>query len=172
MKNLKTSEKDHIAGSVTAKVEIMEYADYQCPYCKDAYFIIKKIQEELGEDIRLVFRNFPLTDLHPNALHAAVAAEIADSEGQFWEMHDILFENQKNLQDSDLLQYAKALGLNHKKFEDGFDDITYYRKIEEDYKSGVANGVLGTPTFFINKKKYEGDWTSSQFIDYLKSLLR
>ena len=171
MKDLKTNAKDHVQGVDSATLELIDYADYQCSHCRKAYYIIKEIQEELGKDFKFVFRNFPLTDLHPNALHAAVATEIADSEGKFWKMHDILFENQKYLQDSDLLEYAGIIGIDTTMFENAFEDITFYRKIEEDYKSGVQNGVNGTPTFFINKKKFEGDWTDSGFVYYLKSLL-
>jgi len=162
--------KDHIQGDENAKVELIEYGDYECSYCGEAYPIVKKIQKELGKDLKFIFRNFPLVEMHPHALHAAIAAEIAGGHGKFWEMHDLLYQNQDRLEDSDLMEYAKQLDLPD--FEKDFGKKDFYKKIENDYNSGVEKGVEGTPAFFVNGKKYEGNWMSGEFIDYLKSLVR
>jgi protein-disulfide isomerase len=168
----KTQKNDHVEGVNDAPVELMEYADFECPYCGRAYQIVKKIQKELGKNLKFVFRNFPLTQMHPNALHAALAAEAAGAQGKFWEMHDILFENQEYLEDQYILEYAKKIGLDLAKFEKDFSKDEYYQKVKNDYESGVKEGVDGTPTFFINGKKFEGNWMSHEFIDYLKSLIK
>lgn len=164
--------KDHVQGSANAKIEIIEYGDYECSYCQQAFYVVKQIQEELGNDIRFAFRNFPLAEMHPNALHAAIAAEAAAGLGKFWDMHDILYENQEYLDDSYLLQYAKAVGLDAKQFEEEFGKDECYQKVKDDYNSGIQNSVEGTPTFFINGEKYEGNWMTSEFVEDLKELLR
>jgi len=170
--SLKITQTDHVQGSADAAVELIEYADYQCPYCRQAYYILREVKRQLGNDLKLVFRNFPLPELHPYAVHAAIAAEIANDYGKFWEMHDMLFENQEYLDDSHLLSYAKKIGLDPSKFEAGYEDDTYYNKVNSDYTSGIQNGVEGTPTFFINGEKFEGNWMNPSFIDYLKSMIK
>ena len=152
---LEVNKNDHVQGPVNAPIELIEYADYQCPYCKKAYHIVKDIQKELGDKVKFVFRNFPLTELHPHALHAAIAAEIAASHGKFWEMHDLLFENQNALDDYYLLEYARKLGIN----------------AADDYDSGLENDVQGTPTFFVNGEQFDGNWMNSEFLEYLESLI-
>jgi protein-disulfide isomerase len=164
-------KNDHVAGANNAPIELIEYADFECPYCGKAFYIIKKIQQELGSNLKFVFKNFPLVELHPNALHAALAAEVAGAQGKFWEMHDMLFENQKFLEDRDILNYASKIGLDIDRFEKDFGNDEYYQKVKDDYNSGENKGVNGTPTFFINGEKYQGNWTSYEFIDYLKSLV-
>lgn len=169
---LRTTNEDHIQGLANAPIELVEYGDFQCPYCKKAYYIVKEIQQELGDNLKFVFRNFPLTDLHPHAMHAAIAAETAAQQGKFWNMHDILFENQKFLDDSYLMQYAKIIGLNPQRFEEDFGNDKSYAKVKKDYESGEENGVEGTPTFFINGQLYEGNWMESEFKEYMKSLIK
>jgi protein-disulfide isomerase len=164
-------ENEHVQGASNAPVELVEFADFECPYCGKAYYVVKKAQQELGNNLKFIFKNFPLTEMHPYALHAAVAAEAAGAQGKFWEMHDILFENQDSLEDSDILTYAKEIGLDIARFEKDFGMDEYYEKVKNDYNSGIKKGVNGTPTFFINGKKYEGNWMSYEFIDYLKSLV-
>ncbi len=164
-------KNDHIEGAYDAPIELIEYADFECSYCGKAYYVVKKIQQELGNDLKFIFKNFPLVELHPYALHAALATEAAGVQGKFWEMHDILFQNQELLEDRDILNYASKIGLDVARFEKDFGKDEYYRKVEDDYKSGVRKGVTGTPKFFINGKKYDGNWTSNEFIDYLKSLV-
>lgn len=169
--SLEITPNDHFQGKPEASLVIIEYGDYQCPYCKQAYYRMKEVMQELGDKVLFVFRNFPLADLHPNAVHAAIATETAAGQGKFWEMHDILFENQKHLTDSDIIQYAKTIGLNVAEFAKDFGKDPFYHKVNTDYESGIDNEVEETPTFFINGQKYEGNWNSSRFIDYLKSLL-
>lgn len=169
---LSISKDDHIQGSTSALIELVEYGDYQCPYCRKAYHIVKRAQKELGNKLRFVFRNFPLTDLHPNALNAAIAAEAAGAQGKFWDMHDMIFDNQKFLDDSHLMQYAKIIGLDTDKFEHDFDKDQFYDKVKKDYKSGELNGVEGTPTFFINGRLFEGNWMGPEFLEYLKMVIK
>jgi len=169
--SLTTNPQDHIKGNPNASIELIEYADYQCPYCGQAYYILEKIQKELGDKLKFVFRNFPIPQLHPYAVHAAIAAEAAGAQGKFWEMHDILFENQKNLDDNHLVEYAGQIGLDIKRFEEDSSNDQYFQKVNTDYEGGIKLGIQGTPTFFINQKMYEGDWSYPSFIAYLKSLL-
>lgn len=164
------SNKDHIEGNPEARIELVEYGDYQCPYCGEAYQEIKKVQKHLGKDLKFVFRNFPLTDAHQYALGAAIAAEIAGDMGKFWEMHDTLYENQEALEDADIIEYAQQLGLDIDKFESHFSDSKYENKIEDQMEGGLRSGVNGTPSFFVNGQKYEGDYTAQSIIEYIRSL--
>lgn len=168
--SIHVNKEDHVLGPETAPVTLIEYADYQCPYCKKAYYIVKEIRREMGDKVRFVFRNFPLAELHPYAVNAAVAAEVAGSEGKFWEMHDLLFENQPALNDYDLIEYAKKVGLDEARFQLEFEDERFIAKVQKDYDSGLDNGVEGTPAFFINGKMYEGDWTGRSLLEYMQSL--
>ncbi len=147
-------ENDHAAGSANAKITLVEYGDYECPHCGRAYPVVKKIQETMGDRLRFVFRNFPLTQAHPNALHAAEASEIAAPQGKYWEMHDILFENQTALDDESLTNYAEQIGLDVEKFTENLENDTFEEKVREDFMGGVESGVNGTPTFFINGVRY------------------
>lgn len=169
--DLNVNERDHVLGDYNAPVELVEYADYQCPYCKEAFYIIKEAQKELDDHLKFVFRNFPLTELHPNALHAAIAAEAAAGQDRFWEMHDILFENQEYLEDEDILDYAKNIGLDISRFEKDLGKEPYMEKVRKDYASGIKYNVQGTPSFFINGRLYEGNWNNLQFIEYLRSFI-
>ena len=168
--NLNVTSKDHVKGLANAPIEIIEYADYQCPYCKKAYYILKELPAELRHNIKLVFRNFPLQELHEHALNAAIAAEVAASQGKFWEMHDIIFENQRYLSDRDLIEYAQKINLDVEKFEKEFGDDRFFEKVKSDYESGEHNGVEGTPTFFVNGKLFGGNWMTEEFTEYLQSL--
>lgn len=152
------SAQDHIYGNPSATIELLEYGDYQCPYCGRAYPIVKSIKERLGDDLKFVFRNFPLTKIHPQAKLASVATEAASLQGKFWEMHDTIFENQRRLFKSALLEYAKAIELNPEQFEADLDNAALIEKVESDFESGLRSGVNATPTFFINGEKYAGSW--------------
>ncbi|HEX4373109.1 MAG TPA: DsbA family protein [Puia sp.] len=164
------NSKDHYEGSENAPVELVEYGDYQCPHCGHAYPIIKSIQKKLGSKLKFVFRNFPLAEAHPDATHAAIAAETASAQNKFWEMHDIIFENQQRLDDTHLVRYAEKIGLDIKKFETDFEKPEFTEKVESDFESGIHSGVNGTPSFFINGQKYNGDWEEEPFLDYLETL--
>lgn len=162
---------DHIQGNKNAPIELVEYGDYQCPHCGRAYPIIKSIQKKLGNDLKFVFRNFALSESHPNAVNAAVAAEAASAQNKFWEMHDIIYENQQHLDDVALIKYAAKIGLNIEQFEADFETSKFLEKTESDFESGVRSGVNGTPSFFINGEKYEDDWSEEPLLEYLRSLI-
>jgi len=148
--------KDHMQGPPDAPVTLVEYGDYECPYCGEAYPVVKALQERLGDQMCFVFRNFPLTQVHPHAEEAAEAAEAAGAQGKFWEMHDLLYENQDALEPEDLVQYARALKLDLKRFVLEMREHVYVERVREDFRSGVRSGVNGTPTFFINGARHDG----------------
>jgi protein-disulfide isomerase len=136
---------------------LLEYGDYQCPYCGAAYPIVKRVQKELGAKLRFVFRNFPITNAHPYAQWAAETAEAAAAQGKFWEMHDYLYENQGSLGDEAFfVKYEKKLKLDSAKLNDDVAQHAHSDRIQEDFMSGVRSGVNGTPTFFINGLRYDG----------------
>jgi protein-disulfide isomerase len=137
---------------------LVEYGDYECPHCAKAAGIVTALQAELGERLRFAFRHFPLAKMHPNARKAAMAAEAAGAQGQFWEMHESLFRNAPALDYASLLKYARELGLDTARFEKEIADDTYSPRIQEDVASGARSGVNGTPTFFINGKRHNGGY--------------
>ena len=149
--------KDHCQGSQDARLTLVEYGDYQCPSCGDAYPVVKQLQKHFAERLRLVFRNFPL-EQHPMAEPAAEAAEFAAAQGKFWAMHDALYENQDSLSTELFPQLGKHLGLDPHKLEDDLERGTYKQVVEQDLQSGQASGVEGTPTFYINGKRHEGGY--------------
>lgn len=165
------NDNDHVSGEVKAVIELVEYGDYQCPYCGRAYPIIKSIHEKLGNDLRFVFRNFPLSKIHRQAFTAAVATEAAGRQEKFWEMHDIVFENQQTLEAEDLIGLAGTIGLDLEQYKHDIQQEELFNKVEMDFESGVRSGVNGTPTFFINGKKYEGSWEEEPLYQYLKNLI-
>jgi protein-disulfide isomerase len=152
---LPVGERDHIQGAATAQITLVEYGDYECPYCGQAYPIVKELQTRLGKLLRFVFRNFPLNTMHPHAEHAAEAAESAGAHGKFWEMHDALYENQNALGDADLVEYATAVGLDPAQFSGEMTKHAHAARVREDFMSGVRSGVNGTPTFFINGVRHD-----------------
>lgn len=150
-----SGEQDPDQFDIRAPVLLLEYGDYECPYCGKAYWMLKKIEKEVGDVIQLNFRNFPLSQIHAHAVHAAMAAEAAKLQGRFWEMHDLLFENQSSLEDEDLMQYANTLDLDMTRFEEDMFSEEVDRYVHEDFINGVKNGVNGTPTFFINGRRHD-----------------
>ena len=162
------TERDHAAGPEDAPVTLVEYGDYECPYCGMAYPIVKAIQARLGDKLRFVFRNFPLREAHPHAEHAAEAAESAGAQGKFWEMHDVIFENQNALEDEDLLAYAEAIGADPQILAEDLANGTYVKRVRDDFRSGVRSGVNGTPTFFVNGERYNGPWADE--VQFLRAL--
>lgn len=151
-------ERDHIQGPASAPVTLVEYGDYECPYCGAAYPIVKEVQRRLGHRLRLVFRNFPLNNAHPHAEHAAEAAEAAAAQGKFWEMHDFLYEHQDALGDEQLEEYAAAVGLDVERFDTEMENQVYTPRVREHFMSGARSGVNGTPTFFINGRRHNGSY--------------
>jgi protein-disulfide isomerase len=148
--------RDHARGSADAAVTLVEYGDYQCPHCGTAHPVVKALERHFGRRLRFVFRNFPLTQAHPQAEPAAEAAEAAATVGKFWEMHDAIFEHQAALGDHDLVRFGTALGVDPEVISTALADHTFAPRIKEDFMSGVRSGVNGTPSFFINGEKYEG----------------
>ena len=155
---LPVGERDHQQGPETAPVTLVEYGDYECPYCGEAYPIVKEIQRRLGDRLRFVFRNFPLTQSHPHAEHAAEAAEAAAVQAKFWQMHDSLFEHQRALDDAHLVHYAVALNLDKERFVREMTEHVHTNRVREDFLSGVRSGVNGTPTFFINGVRHDDSY--------------
>jgi protein-disulfide isomerase len=158
------SERDHSQGPADAPVTLVEYGDYECPYCGMAYPIVKQVQAHFGDRLRFVFRNFPLGELHPHAEHAAEAAEAADAQGKFWPMHDRIFEHQKRLRDEDLRTYAAEEGLDADRFAVDLAGHAFAGRVREDFMSGVRSGVNGTPTFFVDGLRHDGPWDADNLI--------
>ena len=165
------NDNDIIYGDPKATIELVEYGDYQCPHCGRAYPIVKNIQQKLGPDLRFVFRNFPLSKIHPYAKRAAIAAGAAGLQDKFWEMHDIIFENQETLDPDNILAFAQAIGLDLDRFRQDIQQKELAEKVEKDFESGVRSGVNKTPTFFVNGIKYDGDWEENEFFKYLRDQL-
>lgn len=150
------SDRDHVEGGADAPLTLVEYGDYQCPYCGAAYPVVKRLQKAFGKKLRFVFRNFPLTRAHPYAMVAAEAAEAAALQGKFWEMHDLLYENQDNLEPDALPSWAERVGLDLEQFGTAIRQGEITKRIKEDRTSGIRSGVNGTPCFFINGARYDG----------------
>ncbi|MDB5106536.1 MAG: protein-disulfide isomerase [Fibrobacteres bacterium] len=163
-------ESDHVQGPAGVPLELVEYGDYQCTHCLRAYPIIKRLQQNLKSRLRFAYRNFPMTQQHPEALNAARAAEAAGLQGRFWQMHDMLFENQEYLDYESLLQYAAELRMDVNRFARDYRSQKVEDKIREDFESGVRSGVNGTPTFFINGLRYDGDWSFYSLFQVLQEV--
>jgi protein-disulfide isomerase len=160
--------RDHIRGPADAPVTLVQYGDYECPYCGEAYPIVKDVQERMGAQLRFVFRNFPITTSHPHAEHAAEAAEAAAAQGRFWEMHDHLYENQPHLSDDDLRSYARAIDLDLDLFDKELAEHVHAERVHDDFMSGVRSGVNGTPTFFINGVRHDDSYDSETLLGALR----
>jgi protein-disulfide isomerase len=149
-------DRDHILGSPNGSIKLLEFGDYECPYCADVQPMVKEIQQRLGSSLLFAFRHFPLTRIHPHSERAAEAAEAAAAQNNFWEMHDLLFKNQTALSDQDLVKYAAKLGLDQARFIREVESGAFAERIREDFKNGIKAGVNGTPTFFVNGERYDG----------------
>jgi len=154
------AERDHVRGPEEAPVTLVEYGDYECPYCGRAEPTVRELLQEFSEELRYVYRHLPLVDVHPHAELAAEAAEAAGAQGSFWEMHDLLFANQNALEPADLRGYAARLGLDVDRFWDEARSRTYARRVAEDVRSADESGVAGTPTFFVNGRRHEGAYAT------------
>jgi protein-disulfide isomerase len=150
------STRDHIQGPTDAPLTLVEYGDYQCPYCGAAYPVVKRLQKSFNKKLRFVFRNFPLTQAHPYAMIAAEAAEAAALQGKFWEMHDYIYENQDELEPDVLPAWAGEVGLDLGQFGTAIKQGEISKRIKEDRTGGIRSGVNGTPCFFINGIRYDG----------------
>jgi len=150
------SNADHAQGNLNADLVIVEYGDYQCPYCGAAYPVLKELMKEFGDQVKFVFRNFPLSEMHQYARPAALAAEAAQLQGKFWEMHDAIYENQEYMNENLFSELAEKLGLNVSQFEKDIEKSELAEKVDADFESGIVSGVNGTPSFFINGNKFNG----------------
>jgi protein-disulfide isomerase len=153
---LPVGERDHVQGPATAPVTLVEYGDYECPYCRAAVPIVQELQQLLGDQLRYVFRHFPLTGAHPHAQNAAEAAEAAAAQGKFSEMHAALFEHQEALQDDHLVQYAADLDLDTARIRRELGAHTHASRVREDFESGLSSDARGTPTFYLDDVRYDG----------------
>lgn len=158
------NERDHRRGSPDAPVVLVEYADFECPYCGAAYGVVKKLEQDLPGTLAVVFRQFPLINVHPHAQLAAEAAEAAGAQGWFWKMHDLLFEHQDALAPADLMKYAAALHLDLKRFASDLSGHVFLPKVQDDMKSGLQSGIKGTPAFFINGVFHRGGYDEASLL--------
>ncbi|MHB8379865.1 MAG: DsbA family protein [Acidimicrobiales bacterium] len=162
---------DHVEGSNDAAITLVEYGDFQCPYCGQAYAIVKQLQRVFGASLRLVFRNMPLTNVHPQAELAAETAEAVALQGKFWPMHDVLFENQRDLSGPALRRYVEDVGADVSEVANALNEGVVQKRVKDDVESGLRSGVNGTPTFFVNGERYDASWAYDAFRDYLKEVL-
>jgi protein-disulfide isomerase len=165
---LPIQEDDHTQGSDDARYTLVEYGDYDCPACGNLFVTIRGLHDRLGDQLRLVFRHYPRSGVHPHAEQAAEAAEAAGAQGRFWEMHGLLFSHQNALGTKDLFSYAKQLSLDEKRFHKELKARLYEDRVREDFRRGVANGVYGTPALFINGVRYDGEQDSATLLARLK----
>jgi protein-disulfide isomerase len=163
--------EDHVSGPDAATITLVEYGDYECPYCGQAYPIVKELQRLFSDGLRFVFRNMPLANVHPHAEAAAEAAEAVGLQGKFWSMHDLLYENQGDLEERSLLRYAGLAGADTGEIADVLARGVTRARVEEDLEGGLRSGVNGTPTFFVNGVRYDASWAFEPFRDHLERLL-
>ena len=168
---LPVGERDHIRGPINAPVTLLEYGDYECPHCRAAYPIVEEVRHAMGERLRLVYRHFPLTRVHPHAERAAEAAEAAGAQGRFWEMHDRIFVEPRALDGEGLLARAEEAGLDTVGFARDLSLGTFLPKVREDFTSGVRSGVNGTPTFFVNGTRHDGAFDTASLVASIEAAL-
>jgi protein-disulfide isomerase len=166
------SADDHSIGPTDALLTLVEYGDYECPYCGQAFPIVEQIRHAFDDSLRFVFRNLPIAEAHPHAERAAEMAEAVALQGEFWAIHDTLYEHQSALDDDALFGYAKAVGADLDRVRTDLAEGAPRRRVESDFEGAIRSGANGTPTFFINGDRYDGTWRYEPFADYLKSVLR
>jgi protein-disulfide isomerase len=162
---------DHAIGPADAPITLVEYGDYECPYCGQAFPVTQSLIREFGPSLRFVFRHLPLSNVHPHAERAAEAAEAAGLQDRFWPMHDLLYENQWNLDDEALLEYARRAGADVRGGEEVLARNGTQQRVEDDLESALRSGANGTPTFFVNGRRYDDSWDFDTFSAHLRSLL-
>jgi protein-disulfide isomerase len=164
------SAHDHVRGSRSAPVSLVEYGDFECPYCRAALEIVSGLQRALGDQFSFTFRHFPMREVHPHAQHAAEVAEAAAAQGHFWDMHDRLFAAQHALDDQSLVLFARELDLNSETLAQELSTHEYAARIEEQRQGGVGSGVTGTPTFFIDGMRYDGSVSLPKMLASIRQL--
>ena len=162
------TDTDWVRGATNAKVTLIEYGDFQCPACATYEGVVQQIQTDFKNDLTFIYRHFPLAQINQNALMASKASEAAGLQQKFWEMHDMIFENQSEWSSSAnakeiFISYAKKIGVDISKFKNDIDNSTIAKKIEDDYRGGIALKVAGTPTFFLNGKKMDNPGSYDAF---------
>jgi protein-disulfide isomerase len=162
---------DHVLGALEAPIQLVEYGDYECPHCGRAHWVIRQLQEKLGDQLAFVFRNFPLTEVHPRADSVAQALEAAGAQGYFWEMHDRFYEHQHELEGLDLTAHAEGVGVDVEQWKKDMKDARFRDRVREDIASGLSSGVIGTPTFFINGTRYDGHLDFDSMLVAIESAL-
>ena len=162
---------DHVLGPNNAPLTLVEYGDYECPYCSEAFDVVLALQRSLAGKLRFVYRNFPLVHEHPHAELAAEVAEAVGDLGEFWDMHDLLFENHNALEFDDLLRYVDETGVDRDRVAAIIATGQPRERVHDDVAGAIRSGVSGTPTFFVNGKQYEGSWKLAPFEKYLTMLL-
>jgi protein-disulfide isomerase len=162
---------DHSVGPEHAPLTIVEYGDYECPYCGQAFPIVQALQRDFGDSLRFIFRNFPLADMHPHAEQAAEMAEAVGRQGKFWEMHDLLYEHQRDLGGKALLGYVALAGADVDKAVAAIESGEPRQRVQRDFEGAIRGGANGTPTFFVNAERYDGSWMYEPFAEFLTETL-
>jgi protein-disulfide isomerase len=152
-------EDDWIRGGLGAPVTLLEYGDFECPSCAVTHPVLRQLSADLGDIVRVVFRHFPVTSLHPHAAMAAEASEVAGAQGRFWEMHDTIFANQPDLEYDDLRWCAELVGCDLRRFDADMAAHRYLGEVKRDFRRGISDGVNGTPSLFINGRRHDGPRT-------------
>ena len=166
------TESDHIQGDLAAEISLVEYGDYQCPHCKMAYPIVKRLQKHYGKRLSFVFRDFPLSQMHLWAESAAEVAEFAGAHGKYWEMHDLVFENQQNLGNALFLELTESLDLSPSDLQTALAEQIYRARVRADFTGGVRSGVNGTPTFFVNGQRHDGTYDFESLSEAIENIDR
>ena len=169
---LPVGPRDHVRGSDSAPVTLVEYGDFECPQCAAARPIVARVADTFGDRLRFVFRHFPLTNAHPNAQHAAEEAEWASALNVFWPMHEALYAAQNSLSDRRMLELAAGLGLSGAELQRAWTAHSFIARVKEDFASGLASGVTGTPSFFINGVRHEAGWDELALSHAIEAALR
>jgi protein-disulfide isomerase len=162
------NERDHVMGPQSAPVTLVEYGDFGCPYCHNAVPIVEDLQRRLGDNLRFVYRHFPLNEIHPGAQEAAEASEAAAAQDKFWEMHASLFEHQPAFTIDDLVGYANELGLDIERFQSELRGHVHAAHVRDDFMGGIRSGVNGTPTFYIDGVRHDGPVSVRHFLDAIR----
>lgn len=163
------NDQDHVAGPASAVVTLLEYGNFECIHCGQAYPILKQVRNLLSNDLRFVFRHFPTVQTHPHSLRAAEAAEAAGAQGKFWEMHDELFTHQTALEDRDLMRYARRIGLDLDKFSQALSESIFLSQLQVSYEHSLFDEhITGTPTLYLNGTRYTGGTDLQTLLEAIK----
>lgn len=165
------SENDYVLGNPDAETTLLEYGDYECPYSRMGYRFSQMLLKNYSDDLKFVFRNFPLRKKHPNAQFAAEAALCAGAQNRFWEMHDLLFEHNRTLSESKILDFAEDIGLDLYRFKVDLTTNEYANRVTTDFRGGVRSGINDTPAFFVNGNRYSGELHYKQLKAFVDTFL-